>query len=174
MEKRNTSSRRPASAPTLITDPTTSRRLGLVRQRDTRPETLVRKILHSKGVRFRVRNRDLPGSPDIANRRRKWAIFVHGCFWHRHHGCAKATIPKRNRAFWLAKFDANIARDRLALSRLAEVGYTTVVIWECELGYDMRERLRPIYRASLLGVILGFLFLGQNLPVDPSLVSLLL
>jgi len=84
------------------------------------------------GVRFRVSNRDLPGSPDIANRRRRWAIFVHGCFWHSHRGCVRATVPKRNRAFWVAKFAANRARDARVVRELQGRGYRTLVIWECD------------------------------------------
>src|SRR5690606_627587 len=96
----------------LVTDPETSARLGRIRQRDTSAELAVRRIVHSLGHRYRVSNRDLPGSPGLANRSRRWAIFVHGCFWHRHSRCSRATLPKRDRRFWVAKFAANAARDR--------------------------------------------------------------
>lgn len=116
----------------LVTDAATSARLSRIRQRDTKPEMLVRRHLSSLGLRYRVGNRDLPGSPDIANRKRKWAIFVHGCFWHHHDGCSRATIPKRNNAFWIDKFSANRARDARNVRRLREMGIKTFVVWECQ------------------------------------------
>lgn len=116
----------------LVLDPETSKRLGRIRQKDTDVELAVRKLLHAMGVRFRVGNRDLPGSPDIANRSARWAIFVHGCFWHSHPGCARATVPKRNRAFWEAKFAANRARDARVVRELRRLGFRTLVVWECD------------------------------------------
>lgn len=115
------------------TDLKTSERMGRIRQRDTAPEMLVRRTAASVGLHYRTRNRDLPGSPDLANRRRRWAIFVHGCYWHCHAGCARATIPKTNRAYWLAKFERNRARDANAQRSLLGLGYSVVVIWECEV-----------------------------------------
>lgn len=115
----------------LVTDPVTSARLARIRQRDTRPELVVRKHLFAAGLRYRVLNRDLPGSPDIANRERRWAIFVHGCFWHHHAGCSRATVPKRNRRFWLDKFEMNRARDRRAARLLRKMGFRVLSIWEC-------------------------------------------
>jgi DNA mismatch endonuclease (patch repair protein) len=131
--------------PDLLRDPKTSARLGRIRQKDTAPEQLVRSILSALGVRYRVRNRDLPGSPDVANRARRWAVFVHGCFWHAHAGCPRATIPKRNREFWTAKFAANRARDARAIAALLEAKYRVAVVWECEAADDsesLRERLQ--------------------------------
>lgn len=113
-------------------DDETSKRMGTVRQRDTKPEMIVRKVLHALGHRFRVDNPDLPGRPDIANRRRKWVIFVHGCYWHRHPGCRKATTPKRNKSFWEAKFLRNVERDHKNVIECNSMGYRTITIWECE------------------------------------------
>jgi len=121
----------------LRVDEVTSRRLGQIAQKDTRPERIVRKLLHGMGIRFRVNCRDLPGAPDIANRKRRWAIFVHGCFWHRHPGCRAATTPKRNKEFWLEKFRRNVERDLLATRALEEAGYRVVVVWECETRGDL-------------------------------------
>jgi DNA mismatch endonuclease (patch repair protein) len=104
-----------------------------VRQKDTSAEQLVRSLLTRLGHSFRKSNRDLPGSPDVANRSRLWAIFVHGCFWHRHAGCSRTTTPKRNRAFWETKFDQNRRRDARVLAALRRLGYRTVVVWECEI-----------------------------------------
>lgn len=117
----------------LKLDPATSKRLGEIRQTNTLAEIAVRKILHGMGLRFRVQNRDLPGSPDIANRSRRWAVFVHGCFWHSHPRCSRATVPKRNRWFWSAKFRANRDRDKRVMIELARAGYYVVVVWECQL-----------------------------------------
>lgn len=104
------------------------------KQKDTAPELTVRRALHAHGIRFRIRNRDLPGSPDIANRSKKWAIFVHGCYWHHHDGCARATVPKRNTAFWKKKFEANRRRDAMSVAKLEQSGYTVIIMWECELS----------------------------------------
>jgi len=116
----------------LEIDAATSARLAKIRQRGTAPEQIVRRLVSSIGARYTLANRDLPGSPDLANRTRTWAVFVHGCFWHSHRGCVHATIPKRNRYFWLAKFEANRSRDKRAISRLRRAGFTIVLIWECE------------------------------------------
>jgi DNA mismatch endonuclease (patch repair protein) len=121
-------------------DDETSKRMATVRQRDTKPEKIVRQVLHSLGLRFRIDNRDLPGSPDIANRKRKWAVFVHGCYWHRHAGCRLATTPRRNAEFWQAKFDRNINRDVARLDDLRSRGYECLVIWECETRDEMKLR----------------------------------
>lgn len=116
----------------------------LQRRRDTKPELLVRRQLHDLGISFRLSNRDLPGSPDIANRRRRWAIFVHGCFWHQHPACRGATFPKRNRGFWREKFAQNARRDQKKIAALEAAGFTVLVVWECETRNvrALRGRLR--------------------------------
>ena len=114
-------------------DQSDSTRLRKQKQSDTKPERFVRQLLHKKGYRYRTSNRDLPGSPDIANRSRRWAVFVHGCFWHHHEGCAHATIPKSNKLWWTEKFKANRARDIEKARLLRAIGYRVVVVWECEL-----------------------------------------
>lgn len=116
----------------LATDEETQRRLGRVRQKDTSPEQIVRAALSEMGIKYRLDAKDLPGSPDIVNRSKKWAVFVHGCYWHHHEGCRKATIPKRNREFWIAKFAANRARDARAVEVLEALGYRVIVVWQCE------------------------------------------
>ena len=119
------------------------------RQRDTRAEVLVRSLLHRLGHRFRASNRDLPGSPDAANRSRRWAVFVHGCYWHAHEGCPRHTVPRRNREFWEEKFAQNRARDARVAEQLRERGYTVVTIWECEVDAipTLERRLRRELRA---------------------------
>jgi DNA mismatch endonuclease (patch repair protein) len=109
-----------------------SNRMGRIRQRDTDPELRVRRIVASMGLRFTTSNRDLPGSPDLANRTKKWALFVHGCFWHQHAGCPAATVPKSNRVFWQSKFSANRERDARVREALEALGFTVITVWECE------------------------------------------
>lgn len=109
-----------------------SRLMGRIRGKDTKPEMLVRRVAHGLGFRFRLHRRDLPGSPDLAFPGRRKAVFVHGCYWHRHAGCRYCYAPKSNVDFWEAKFAANQARDQKALEDLRSQGWDTLVIWECE------------------------------------------
>lgn len=109
-----------------------SRLLGRVKQARTRPEEIVAAHLRAQGLAYRRNVRGLPGTPDFANKTRRFAIFVNGCFWHRHTGCKRATIPKNNRAFWLAKFAANRKRDADRIRALRRLGFLVMVIWECE------------------------------------------
>lgn len=103
-----------------------------VRSRNTRPEIQVRRIAHRLGYRFRLHRRDLPGKPDIAFPGRQKAIFVHGCFWHQHSGCRRATVPESNRTFWRSKFARNAERDAEQLTAIRKRGWRALVIWECE------------------------------------------
>lgn len=103
-----------------------------VRGKDTLPERIVRRELHRIGVRFRLHARSLPGRPDVCLRRYGTVIFVHGCFWHRHRRCRRATTPKSNREFWQAKFHDNQRRDRRIRKALQDSGWRVLVIWECE------------------------------------------
>lgn len=86
------------------------------------------------GLRYSLDNRKLPGKPDLVFPRHKVALFVHGCFWHRHEGCKVATTPKSNTDFWLGKFDKNVSRDERVRSQLEELGWRVLVVWECELA----------------------------------------
>lgn len=116
-------------------------RIGKTR---TGPELKVAALLSEIGVRFRFGGSGLPGSPDLANKSRKWAIFVHGCFWHGHPGCAAARLPKRNHALWLLKVRDNRKRDRRKLRELGDLGFRTFVVWGCELrdGQDTHRAVR--------------------------------
>lgn len=115
-------------------DATTSKRLAAQRQANTRTELAIGAELSALGVRYRKNVRKLPGSPDFANIRRRWAIFVNGCFWHHHRGCKRATIPKNNRAFWESKFAANRARDAGAALELRRRGFKVLILWECQVS----------------------------------------
>lgn len=122
-------------------EPLRRRIMSAVRGRDTKPEMIVRRLLHSMNYRYRLQRKDLPGSPDIVFGKKRKAIFVHGCFWHRHPGCSKATSPKTRSEFWTEKFDRNVERDRQAERRLAEMGWQSLVVWECETRAP--EKLAP-------------------------------
>ena len=100
--------------------------------RDTAPEIAVRRIAHRMGLRFRVHRKDLPGRPDLVFPKHRLAVFVHGCFWHRHKGCRFASNPKSRIAFWKEKFVANVDRDARQQAALKELGWNVLVIWECE------------------------------------------
>jgi DNA mismatch endonuclease (patch repair protein) len=134
----------------IVYDEATSRRLARFGHETSGPEHLVRRFLSSAGLRFRTENRDLPGSPDVANRSKKWAVFVHGCYWHHHAGCHRATVPTRNQPFWLAKFRDNRRRDRRVVSQLVAAGFTVAVVWECEMARPLvlRQKLSMVVRAA--------------------------
>lgn len=110
------------------------RRLNMSRiaDRDTKPEMLVRMMLHRAGYRFRLHRKDLPGKPDLTLAKYRAVIFVHGCFWHQH-GCHLTKMPGTSRDFWEKKLSANIIRDQKAISELQRKGWRTLTIWECAL-----------------------------------------
>lgn len=110
-----------------------SANMARVRSKDTLPEMRVRRVAHRMGLRFRLHRKDLPGRPDLVFPRYRLAVFVHGCFWHRHSGCSRASTPATRIDFWQAKFDANVARDVRQTTLLSEQGWTVLVLWECEL-----------------------------------------
>lgn len=110
--------------------------MSRIRQQGTSPELAVRRAVATLGLRYTTNNKDLPGSPDLANRSRRWAIFVHGCYWHRHAGCYKATTPRTNTEFWLNKFSRNVERDNEAQAALRRAGYRVLTLWQCELDGD--------------------------------------
>jgi DNA mismatch endonuclease (patch repair protein) len=120
-----------------------------VRQRDTALELAVRQFLHAHGVRYRVCPRNLPGRPDLANARRRWAIFVHGCFWH-GHACRLGTKPKANAEWWRAKIDANRERDARKKNQLEALGFHVFTVWQCEVedGATMHRRLDGVIERS--------------------------
>jgi DNA mismatch endonuclease (patch repair protein) len=103
-----------------------------VQGKNSKPEMAVRRLAHKLGFRFRLHRRDLPGTPDLVFPGRTKVIFVHGCFWHRHPGCSRTTMPKTRAALWAEKFAANIKRDKRTRRALERAGWDTLVIWECE------------------------------------------
>lgn len=109
-----------------------SKLMSRVRGKNTSPEIRVRKFLHQRGFRFRLHRKDLPGKPDIVLPKFNLCIFVHGCFWHQHPGCKRATIPVNNSTFWLEKFSKNQSRDAIVSQELQKLGWQVLVIWECQ------------------------------------------
>lgn len=121
---------------------TRSRMMSGIGPKDTLPEMIVRRYLHSAGLRFKIHDRRLVGRPDLVLPRYRTVVFVHGCFWHRHGGCRLASTPGTNRRFWLKKFAGNVARDSQNERDLLSMGWQVMVIWECELkGVDAIDRL---------------------------------
>ena len=101
--------------------------------KNTKPELIVRSLLHNMGYRFRLHRNDLPGKPDITLPKYKKIIFVHGCFWHSHTNCPRAKRPTTNIKFWREKLDKNLERDKACLNKLKESGWNVLVVWTCEV-----------------------------------------
>ncbi|MFG6136728.1 very short patch repair endonuclease [Halomonas sp. B23F22_10] len=117
--------------------------MSRIRGRDTSPELKVRRYLHSRGFRFRLKRKDLPCRPDLVMPKFDLVIFVHGCFWHRHEGCGYATTPSTRQEFWSDKFARNAERDQRQYRQLREAGWRVLVIWECGLK-KIPERIEEI------------------------------
>jgi DNA mismatch endonuclease (patch repair protein) len=114
--------------------------MGRVRSKDTGPELVVRRLVHAMGYRYRLHGKGLPGRPDLVFRSRGKLIFVHGCFWHLHKGCALARLPKSRTDFWLPKLEANRLRDAKTQRALRRAGWKVLVVWECQLKSEARTR----------------------------------
>ena len=114
--------------------------MSLINGKDTKPGILVRKYLFSRGLRFRKNDKRLPGHPDIVFPKYKTVVFVHGCFWHGHEGCKYFVMPKSNVEFWENKIHTNIERDTAVSSKLAELGWKVLIVWECNLKTKSREQ----------------------------------
>ncbi|AOJ82443.1 very short patch repair endonuclease [Burkholderia sp. MSMB617WGS] len=121
--------------------------MSRIKGKDTKPELIVRSLIHRMGYRYRLHRKGLPGRPDLVFAKRRKAIFIHGCFWHRHEGCHLARLPKSRLDFWLPKLEANAARDKEVEQRLAELGWKVLTIWECEVKEE--EALTSRIRAFL-------------------------
>jgi DNA mismatch endonuclease (patch repair protein) len=115
-----------------LTPAARSAHMAKIRSKDTKPEVLVRRLLFRLGYRFRLHGKGLPGRPDIVFKARRKVVFVHGCFWHGHAGCASAHMPKTRPDFWAEKFSKNAQRDEKNVAALEALGYDVAVVWECE------------------------------------------
>lgn len=126
----------------ILTKEERSKRMSLVRSKNTKPEIQVRKLVYGLGYRYRLHSNDLPGHPDLVFKGRKKIIFIHGCFWHRHKNCKLARLPKSRLEFWKVKLEENHKRDVRIRKNLKEMGWKILVLWECELqkGLEIIER----------------------------------
>lgn len=125
--------------------------MSRIRGTDTLPELTFRRALRGRGIGYRLHAKDLPGRPDVVFRGHRLAVFVHGCFWHRHPGCRHASSPKSSQAFWNAKFSANVARDRRSIAALHARGWRVGVVWECEIGDSLLLSLAVDAIAEAIG-----------------------
>lgn len=125
--------------------------MSQIHSKDTKPETLVRKYLFARGFRYRKNDRRLPGTPDIVLPKYKTVIFVNGCFWHGHQGCKYFVWPKNNADFWKIKIETNIQRDEAKQSKLREMGWKVIVIWECQLRSEFRAHTLTALEHMLRG-----------------------
>ena len=122
--------------------------MSRIRSKHTKPEMIVRSYLYSKGFRYRLHDKKLPGKPDISNASKKIAIFINGCFWHQHKNCKRANIPKSNVDYWAPKLNNNIKRQQDNLNSLDKMGWKSFVIWECETKQiENNERIADILNA---------------------------
>ncbi len=117
----------------IVDSETRSRMMRNIRGKDTKPELLLRRALHVRGLRYRLHQQGLPGRPDLVFPKYRAAVFVHGCFWHRHEECRYATTPATRAEFWQAKFKANVFRDSVVRGALLAGGWRVATIWECAL-----------------------------------------
>lgn len=125
--------------------------MGRIHSKHTKPELIIRSLLHRSGFRFRINYSKLPGSPDIVLPKYKTAIFVHGCFWHRHPNCSKATNPKTNIEHWQEKFYKNVSRDIEIKKKIQKLGWNIIVVWECEIKNDPISVLNEIIKELEVG-----------------------
>ena len=122
--------------------------MSRIRSKDTRPERAVRSFLHSNGFRFRLHSSALPGNPDVVLPRYRLAVFVHGCFWHGHRSCKKGSHrPESNQAFWIAKIQKNVDRDKKARRDLSRLGWAVITVWECQAKHPtvLRDLLAVLF-----------------------------
>ncbi len=130
---------------------TRSRNMAAIRNSNTRPELRVRKELHHRGMRYSLKNKLLPGKPDVVLSKYRVAVFVHGCFWHRHN-CSYFKLPKTNTEFWKNKISANVKRDVEVIRQITDIGYRVLVIWECSFKGKNKERLDLLFENIILWI----------------------
>ena len=125
--------------------------MSRVKGKDTTPELRVRQLAHAMGLRFRLHRKDLPGRPDLVFPKYRVALFVHGCFWHRHPNCPKASSPKTRPEFWQSKFERNVERDQRNIEEITALGWNALVLWECETKdpANLSRRLESIFERAI-------------------------
>lgn len=133
-----------------------SQNMAAIRSQDTKPEVYLRKLLFAKGYRYRIADKNIPGHPDIFLRKYNTAIFVHGCFWHRHPGCKYAYTPKSRIEFWQKKFDDNVRRDAVVAEELQKQGIKQLIVWECTVKQMKKSRsVESDYLSKVIEFILA-------------------
>ena len=130
---------------------TRSRNMAAIRNSNTKPELRVRKELHRRGMRYSLKNKALPGKPDVVLSKYRVAVFVHGCFWHRHD-CNYFKLPKTNTEFWKNKISANVQRDAEVIRQITDIGYRVLIIWECSFKGKNKERLDSLFESIILWI----------------------
>lgn len=113
--------------------------MSQIKSKDTKPEMIVRRFLHSQGFRYRLHDENLPGKPDLVLKKYNTVIFIHGCFWHKHRDCKYFVPPKTRTQWWLDKINKNVKNDSLSYEKLKEAGWNIIIVWECELKPKKRE-----------------------------------
>ena len=131
-----------------------SKNMSAIRSKDTKPEIYLRKLLFAEGYRYRIAEKSIPGHPDMFLRKYNTAIFVHGCFWHRHQGCKYAYTPKSRVEFWQKKFDDNIRRDAIVRVTLQENQIKCLIVWECTIKQMMKS---PQFKEQIIEDICDFI-----------------
>jgi DNA mismatch endonuclease (patch repair protein) len=121
-----------------------SENMRRIRSKDTKPELLLRRALHRLGLRYRLHVKGLPGRPDIVFPRARIAVFVHGCFWHRHPGCREASSPRSRSEYWEPKLDRNVVRDLKHRDDLEELRFRVMVLWECDIERDLQSAVGAV------------------------------
>lgn len=144
-----------------------SRNMAAIKGKDTKPEIVVRKYLFSRGLRYRLHDKKLPGSPDIVLKKYKTVIFIDGCFWHGHEGCKYFRLPKTNVEFWKGKIERNIERDKESMHVLLDSGWKVIRVWECELRnkQNREETLNKIYNSTALAESTAYNFKETDIPM---------
>jgi DNA mismatch endonuclease, patch repair protein len=119
--------------------------MAKIRSKDTKPEMILRSMLHRQGLRYRIHKKDLPGKPDIVFIKKRIAVFVHGCFWHLHSECKEGRIPSSNSKFWKEKLERNVSKDLRNYEALNDLGWKVLVVWECEIEKDPDKVLERLF-----------------------------
>lgn len=123
----------------IVTPEQRSKNMAAIRSKDTKPEVYFRKLLFAKGYRYSLNSKKVPGHPDIYLRKYNTAVFIHGCFWHRHEGCKFTYMPKSRIEFWQNKFEANVKRDHIVRMELQDKGIKCLIVWECTVNRMKRN-----------------------------------
>lgn len=138
----------------VLTPEQRRRTMAAVKSKNTKPELIVRRLLHAAGYRFRLHRKDLPGKPDIVLPKFRTAIFVHGCFWHQHEACKASARPTSRQTYWEIKLDRNVERDAANQAQLREMGWRVLIVWECEIKSTeallrgLQQALPPVHPAA--------------------------